>query len=146
MIKGWGLYHSVHPGATGNHFFFNTAVALSVGYFQPIYFMRTCILVSSLYFLADVWLASAMMHTCTTFGLCFFPPGVFFHSRVTGGCPVTTDLTMRFDVRNNKNITSELAPNTRDRSIQTACDRELRRKRPPHNERVFILFLSKTYV
>ena len=31
-------------------------------------------------------------------GLCFFP-GVFLSSRVTGACPVTTDLIMRVNVR-----------------------------------------------
>ena len=30
-------------------------------------------------------------------------PGVFFHSRVTGACPVTTDLIMRVDVRATNN-------------------------------------------
>ena len=54
------------------------------------------------------------MHACTTFGLCLFP-GVFLSSRVTGACPVTTDLIMRFDVRtttttaainNSRNISS----------------------------------------
>ena len=30
--------------------------------------------------------------------LCFFP-GVFLISRVTGACPVTTDLIMRVNVR-----------------------------------------------
>ena len=32
------------------------------------------------------------------FALCFFP-GVFLSSRVTGACPVTTDLIMRVNVR-----------------------------------------------
>ena len=31
--------------------------------------------------------------------LCFFFLGVFFHSRVTGTCPVTTDLIRRVNVR-----------------------------------------------
>ena len=31
--------------------------------------------------------------------LLFFPSGVFFHSRVTGACPVTMDLIMRDNVR-----------------------------------------------
>ena len=31
---------------------------------------------------------------CTTFGLFVFLPGVFLSSRVTGACPVTTDLIM----------------------------------------------------
>ena len=38
--------------------------------------------------------------TCTTtFGLLYFFVGVFFHSRMTGACPLTTDLIMRVDVR-----------------------------------------------
>ena len=37
---------------------------------------------------------------CTTFGfVCVFFRGVFLHSRVTGACPVTTDLIMRVNVR-----------------------------------------------
>ena len=32
-------------------------------------------------------------------GLFLFFPGVFLSSRVTGACPVTTDLTMRVNVR-----------------------------------------------
>ena len=32
-------------------------------------------------------------------GLCVFFPGVFLSSRVTGACPVTTDLIMRVNVR-----------------------------------------------
>ena len=35
--------------------------------------------------------------------LCFFP-GVFVSSRVTGACPVTTDLIMRVNVRTTTNI------------------------------------------
>ena len=38
----------------------------------------------------------------TTFDLCFFP-GVFLSSRVTGACPVTTDLILRVNVRTNNN-------------------------------------------
>ena len=45
--------------------------------------------------LAEAWIALA---TCTTFGLCF-PRGVFFRTRVTGACPVTTDLIMRVNVK-----------------------------------------------
>ena len=45
---------------------------------------------------------------CVSYDICvyhfcfcsrFFFPGVFFHSRVTGTCPVTTDLILRVDVR-----------------------------------------------
>ena len=32
-------------------------------------------------------------------GLCVFFPGVFLSSRVTGACPVTTDLIIRVNVR-----------------------------------------------
>ena len=32
-------------------------------------------------------------------GLCVFFPGVFLSSRVTGACPVTTDLIMRVNVK-----------------------------------------------
>ena len=37
-------------------------------------------------------------YACTTFGLLVFVPGVFASSRVTGACPVTTDLIMRVNV------------------------------------------------
>ena len=43
-------------------------------------------------------------------GLCVFFPGVFLSSRVTGACPVTTDLIMRVNVRtttNNNNVARE---------------------------------------
>ena len=36
-------------------------------------------------------------------GLCVFFPGVFLSSRVTGACPVTTDLIMRVNENNNNN-------------------------------------------
>ena len=38
-------------------------------------------------------------HRGTTFGLFVFFPGVLLSSRVTGACPVTTDLIMRANVR-----------------------------------------------
>ena len=38
------------------------------------------------------------MYACTIFGLFVFFPGVFLSSRVTGACPVTTDLIMRVNV------------------------------------------------
>ena len=38
-------------------------------------------------------------YACTTSGLLVFFPGVFLSSRVTGACPVTTDLNMRLNVR-----------------------------------------------
>ena len=38
-------------------------------------------------------------YACTAFGLFVFFPGVFLSSRVTGACPVTTDLIMRGNVR-----------------------------------------------
>ena len=36
---------------------------------------------------------------CATFGLFCFCPGVFFHSRATAACPMTTDMIMRVNVR-----------------------------------------------
>ena len=40
-----------------------------------------------------------MIYACATSGcVCVFP-GVFLSSRVTGACPVTTDLIMRVNVR-----------------------------------------------
>ena len=38
--------------------------------------------------------------------VCVFPPGVFLSSRVTGACPVTTDLIMRVNVRTTTTTTS----------------------------------------
>ena len=54
-------------------------------------------------FLVDAWIASAVLYACTIFGLlvCVFP-GVFLSSRVTGACSVTTNLTMRVNVRTTK--------------------------------------------
>ena len=37
-------------------------------------------------------------------GLCVFFPGVFLSSRVTGACPVTTDVIMRVNVRTTTTI------------------------------------------
>ena len=34
----------------------------------------------------------------------YFFLGIFFHSRVTGACPVTADLIMRVNVRNKNNL------------------------------------------
>ena len=45
-------------------------------------------------------------------GLFVFFPGVFLGSRVTGACPVTTDLTMRVNVRTTTT--------TRDLSVSPA--------------------------
>ena len=39
--------------------------------------------------------------------LCVFFPGVFLSSRVTGACPVTTDLIMRVNVRTTTTTTIE---------------------------------------
>ena len=39
-------------------------------------------------------------------GLCVFFPGVFLSSRVTGACPVTTDLIMRVNVRTTTTTTT----------------------------------------
>ena len=40
----------------------------------------------------------------TTFGLFVLFPGVFLTSRMTGVCPVTTDLIMRVNVKQYNNI------------------------------------------
>ena len=52
-------------------------------------------------------MAAAVIYACTTLGcLCFFPNNrVFLSSRVTGACPVTTDLTMRVNVRTTTTTT-----------------------------------------
>ncbi len=42
-------------------------------------------------------------------GLFVFFPGVFLSSRVTGACPVTTDLIMRVNVRTTT-TTTEILP------------------------------------
>ena len=47
-----------------------------------------------------------MIYAYTTFGLLVLFPGVFFHSRVTGACPVTTDLIIRVNVRTTKTKTA----------------------------------------
>ena len=39
-------------------------------------------------------------------GLCVCFPGVFLSSRVTGACPVTTDLIMRVNVRTTTTTTT----------------------------------------
>ena len=52
-------------------------------------------------------IASAMIYACTTFVfVCalFLPAGVYFHSRVTGTCPVTTDLIMWVYVKTTTTI------------------------------------------
>ena len=46
------------------------------------------------------------IYACTTFGLFVFFPGVFLSSRVTGACPVTTDLIMRVNVRTTTTTTT----------------------------------------
>ena len=38
-------------------------------------------------------------------GLCVLFPGVFLSSRVTGACPVTTDLIIRVNVRKTTTFT-----------------------------------------
>ena len=44
------------------------------------------------------------------FGVCVFLPGVFLHSRVTGACPVTTDLSMRVKTRVPTRATAAVVP------------------------------------
>ena len=39
-------------------------------------------------------------------GLCVFFPGVFLSSRLTGACPVTTELIMRVNVRTTTTTTT----------------------------------------
>ena len=64
-------------------------------------------------FLAEALLASAMIYACTTFGsVCVFFHGVFLHSRVTGACPVTTDLIMRVNVTTTTTETTATATAT----------------------------------
>ena len=41
-------------------------------------------------------------------GLCVFFSGVFLSSRVTGACPVTTDLIMRVNVRTTTTTTTTI--------------------------------------
>ena len=65
-------------------------------------------------FLVEVLIASAVIYACITFGLFVFLPGVFLRSRVTGACPVTTDLIMRVNVR-----TTATTSKTFDRSQRT---------------------------
>ena len=46
-------------------------------------------------------------------GLCVFFPGVFLSSRVTGTCPVTTDLIIRVNVKTTKTTTFEVGDFTK---------------------------------
>ena len=48
-------------------------------------------------------------------GLCVFFPGVFLSSRLTGACPVTTDLIMRGNVRTTTTADTWLTYNVRIR-------------------------------
>ena len=45
------------------------------------------------------WISSVVIYACTTLGLFGFFPRVFLSFRVTGACPVITDLIMRVNVR-----------------------------------------------
>ena len=64
----------------------------------------TCIL-----FLAEALVASAMIFACTKLVLLVFNfHGVFLHSRVTGACPVTTELIMRVNVRTTTTTTTAI--------------------------------------
>ena len=60
-------------------------------------------------FLVEAWIASAVIYACTTFDLFVCFPGVFLSSRVTGACPVTTDLIMRVNAKTTT-TTSTAAP------------------------------------
>ena len=59
-------------------------------------------------FLVEAWIVSAVIYACTTFGVfVFLPWGVpQLQSRVTGACPVTTDLIMRVNVRTTTTTTT----------------------------------------
>ena len=54
--------------------------------------------------------------------VCVLFPGVFLHSRVTGACPVTTDLIMRVDVRTTTTTTKTITPpfSTRPRHLNAS--------------------------
>ena len=58
-------------------------------------------------FLAEACIASAVIYACTTFGLFLIFPWGILSSRVTGACPVTTDLIMRVNV-GTTTITTEI--------------------------------------
>ena len=78
-------------------------------------------------------------------GLCVFFPGVFLSSRVTGACPVTTDLIMRVNVRTT--TTTILHEDThlviRATGVShTACKDEFRRNLRSHSWYVFSFFIS----
>ena len=55
---------------------------------------------------------ASWIYACTTFGLFVFFPGVFLLSRVTGACPVTTDLIMRVNVKTTKTTTTTTTTTT----------------------------------
>ena len=50
-------------------------------------------------FLVEASSAFAVVYACTTCGLIVCFPELFLNSRVTGACPVTTDLIIRVNVR-----------------------------------------------
>ena len=57
------------------------------------------------------------MYACATLGLFVFSLGVFLSSRVTGACPVATDLIIRYcDNNNNNNPKPKLITNVRTTS------------------------------
>ena len=53
-----------------------------------------------------------MTYACTTFGLRVIFLGVFFYSRVTGACRVTTDLIMRVNVKTTSTSTKTTTTTT----------------------------------
>ena len=78
-------------------------------------------------FLVEAYIASAVICACTTFGLFVFLPGLFLSFRVTGVCPVTTDLTMRVNVRttttNSRSVHDMTSAPTETLLVTVECGR-----------------------
>ena len=62
-------------------------------------------------------------------GLFVFFPGVFLSSRVTGACPVTTDLIMRVNVRTTTTCLHEIRAHTECRLTSKSGHKEACRLR-----------------
>ena len=76
----------------------------------------------------------------TTFGLLVFFPEVLFHSRVTGACPVTTDLIVRVNVSTTTTRylvapwhVRYLRPGMRLKTSAVSCDRLIAHMIPGSN-------------
>ena len=63
---------------------------------------------TSMCFVVEAWIASAVIYARTILGLFVFFPRVFLSSRVPGACPVTTDFIMRVDVRTTTYVSNNL--------------------------------------